>query len=610
MSINEKNRRLLNAAQSSQWKIVPKPDESDDAPVVPSPTDQENRPGGQDFRHRLLRDATAFYRNDTSHFLGELQKAESLLYQKVNLISKIDFLPSKRKTSPLKERQETPDRGFDEQLSDAGSDIATVQRIVGKKRKSDEEPEKLIVDVNDFIDTFSLVREPVYHQVNKKKPVDCDRKTEYDFLLDRVPLKRENDNDRNGETPGHVADFAERLPPGNLVAGNLVDGNVKFVHEPSIVSRDVLSFVDDPIVFHDTIQHPAHFAIGIVEAVYPCRPEILQPVPENNREQESSIRLNESDGSVERTVPDENIFAVEDQVRDATVKKTEAETEACAKVKTAVPGDIVPSADRAADVTEADDALAAVDDATGVDDVAVGDVDIDDAADADVAENETSTTFFAQLPGIIEHLGEFAGDQCDVLADYIKDKVYDGSRLIAFCGMKRGVGCSTMTLLAAWGIMRHGLKTAVIDANFEFPNLNALVAGQAQNEESWVNILHGTVAWETLGITPKDMPMLTVFPLAQNALANWSQYEPERLQQETNRFVSTLQESFDLILLDCGCFENAFEEITWGELALFQPDGVILVRNPKETPFEMLEPCCRDILNGGIGAYGVAENFV
>ena len=557
------NKRFLNAVQSSQWKVVPRPDESDDVQVVQNPTDRENSPGKQDFRHRLLRDATAFYRNDTSHFLGELQEAESLLYQKVNLVSKIDFLPPKRKTSPHKDWQESQALGFDKQLSDTDSEIDFVQRIERKKHKNDE-PEKLIVDVNDFIDTFSVLREPVYHRINKTKPDDFDKKSEYDFLLNQVPPLREMGGD--GETPGLVADFVEQLPSDYVVK------NVKPICEPSITRQDVLPFVDDPIMIYGEIHHQTHFAMGTVEDVCPCHSEIPQHISESNQEQEPSTCLNETKVSELRPAPEkmesrEHVNPVHSLRENTMVVENQ-----------------------------------------------IGDAGINDDEPSDDGNNDVSTSVVAQLPEILEHLGKFAGDQCESLADYIKDKVYDGSRLIAFCGLKRGVGCSTMTLLAARGIMRHGLKTAVIDANFEFPNLNALITGQQQNkqqaEESWVNILHGTVTWETLGMTPKDMPLFTVFPLAENALVNWSQYEPERLQQETNRFVSTLQEYFDLILLDCGCFEAACEEITWGELALFQPDGVILVRNPKETPAELLEPCCREILNGGIGAFGVAENFV
>ena len=559
MSINEKNKRFLNTVQSSQWKIVHGPDESDDAQVVQNPILQDNCSARQDFRHRLLRDATAFYRNDTSHFLGELQKAESLLNQRVNLISKIDFLPPKRKTSSHKDHHETQDKAFDEQLSDADSDLAAVQRVERKKHKNDE-PDKLIVDVKDFIDTFSVAREPVYHLVNKKKLSDCVNKTEYDFLLNQVVLKRENDKD--GEAPGQIAGFAEQLPPDNVAVND-----VKHIDEPSIICQDVLPFADAPFVIQDyPIQLQTHLAIGVVENVFPCHSEFPLFLPENDKHRDSSPCLNETNICEKKAVPEENSNVVESPIRDVSVKEIQV-----------------------------DEALVSNE---------------EPAYDAEGVENEILPLSVAQLPEILEYLGEFAGDQCDDLADYIKDKVYDGSRLIAFCGMKRGVGCSTMTLLAARGIMRHGLKTAVIDANFEFPKLNSMITGQQQSEESWVNILHGRVTWETLGITPKDMPLLTVFPLAENALVHWSQHEPERLQQETNRFVAALHESFDLILLDCGCLETACEEITWGELALFQPDGVILVRNPKETPGEMLEPCCREILNEGIGAFGVAENFV
>jgi hypothetical protein len=563
MSINEKNKRVLNTLQSSQWKIVPGPDESDDVQVAQNPIGQETimqeaRPARQDFRHRLLRDATAFYRNDTSRFLGELQKAESLLHQKVNLISKIDFLPPKRKTHSQQDHHEAQGRGFDKQLSDTDSDIVTVQRIERKNRKKDE-PEKLIVDVNDFIDTFSVAREPVYQRVSTKKASDNNGKSEYDFLLDQVSQKRENDG---------IHDTIDHIPPVDIVENNVTE-NANRLCEPSIISQDVLPFVDDPFVILDALHLQTSFAITTVEDAYPCHSDIPQAISENNQQQESWIEreeIRETGVSEEQTLPEKNIISDEDHicnVRNVTVKEIEV--------------DEVVSWGEESEV---------------------------------VAKIEVPPPVVAQLPGILERLGEFAGDQCDILADYIKDRVYDGSRMIAFCGMQRSVGCSTMTLLAAKGIMRLGLKTAVVDANFEFPNLNTVITGQQENDASWVNILHGADDWETLGITPKDMPLLTVFPLAENALVHWSRHKPERLQQETNRFVALLQEYFDLILLDCGCFENTFEEITWGELALFQPDGVILVHNPKEIPLEMLEPCCREILNSGINTFGIAENFV
>ena len=566
MSNNQKNIKLLKTSPSSQWKVVPQQDESesDDVPDgsnrnKPESRPEESRTTRQPPGFRVLRDANAFYRNDTSHFLGELQQAETQLFAKVNTANKIDFFPAKRKKSPKTESNDAQNRGFDEQLSD--SNIVSVP----KPRKSDHkntETEKLIVDIDDFVETFSVFRKPDYLRRNEKKDKKSsalEQRSEFDFLLEQIQQRRENDAicqtiDDCPDTQGRVVieDIAESMDN---------------VGEPSITCHEFFPFVDSTIVVDGTMPHLTGMTFGTVEDVCPCHTEIPLKLPETHREVEIPPQQNDVRVFQEHDASTHNHTPAEEQ--NVSEKKTES-----------------------VEVTNAHDASVCAN------------KPFQDAG------NDFSLSVMTQLPEILERLCELAGEQCDSLVDFIKDKVYDNSRLIAFCGMKRGVGCSTMTMLAAKGITRHGLKTAIIDANFEFPRFNAMVTGQPENEASWVNVLHGTVSWETLGITPKDMPLLTIFPLAENALVNWSQYEPERLQQETNRFVSTLQEYYDLILFDCGCFEDTFEEITWGELALFQPDGVILVCNPKETPFEVLKPCCREILSGNIGVIGVAENFV
>jgi len=620
MSINQKNIKILKTATSSQWKIVSQQDDSDDGLVAQSRYQPESHPtqsspAGQSTRHRTLRDATAFYRNDTSHFLGELQQAETQLYEKVNSAGRIDFFPPKRKTTLRTDSHHTRNKGLDEQLSDSNIAIP-----VPKPRKNDlknPEPEKLIVDVNDFVESFSVFRDPAYLRDKEKKPApEPEKKSEFDFLLEQVQQRRENN--ALCQTIDYASDAL-----GHVVLEDIVE-SMENVTEPSVTCRNVFPIVDNTIVVDGTMQSQMSIIYGTVEDAYTCHPDIHLDNPGPHQEAEPSFPqdgikvFHEDHGSTtpaetptETSVEEQSVSLISESeshehpllqntphfstVEEVTVENAEDVPEIEDKV------DIVTEHH----VTEEDNNLAAAEKAAKADAI----VTHEDKPSQGVRKY-FSPPVVVQLPEILGKFGELAGEQCDGLADYIKDKVYDGRRLITFCGMKRGVGCSTMTLLAAKGIMRHGLKTAVIDANFEFPQLNALVTGQLESEASWINILHGTVAWETLGMSPKDMPLLTVFPLAENALVNWSRYEPERLQQETNRFVSTLQEYFDLILFDCGCFDDTFEEITWGELALFQPDGVILVRNPNETPLEMLEPCCREILSGSISVLGVAENFV
>ena len=582
MNIIEKNKRLLNVAQTSQWKIVPKPDEqADDVQIANHRDEQVIRPIRQDAGQRLLRDATAFYKNDTSNFLGELQKVETSLSQRTTSVSKVDFLPPKRKTSCKENQNASLGKGIGDLLSD--TDVVAIPRAKLNGTKN-EEPEKLIVDVKDFVETFSVFREPVYLHGNRKSQPEPEVKTEVESLLDKVQLRRENDKTH----------FTIESATDSSLDHDVCDESTESMTNPDNHTNPhgiVLPVVEGTI--QDVVTHNSSTTTyGIVNNQCELRSEVSAESEYTGQLVVDTLSIMPLKEVKELPKRDAVRHVEEQPIPEAVIPKKIERKKAKVETKPLVETVPDPVSDEQSHVTS---------------------VRMKDVFARKIKHSTESHSIDPKLPGILERLEDIAGDQCDSLANYIKDKVYDGKRLIAFCGMKRGGGCSTMTLLAAKGITRHGLKTAVIDANFEFPQLNAIVTGQQneqENQASWVNTLHGTVEWETLGITPKDMPLLTVFPLTENALVNWSQHEPERLQQETNRLLSTLHDHFDIILLDCGCFEDAFEEITWGELALFQPDDVILIRNPKETPLELLEPCCREILGSGIGACGVAENFV
>ena len=601
MSINEKNKRLLNIASSSQWKIVSQPDEQEDtAPVTKNRDERENRRDRQETGQRSLRDADAFYKNDTSNFLGELQKAKTLLYQQTGPTCKIDFFPSKRKGRRKEISHDIQGKGIEDFFSDTG--VVPIPRTGQKNCPKEAEPEKLIVDVNDFVETFSAFREPVYLMGNRKSSPAPEVKSEVECLLDQVQLRRKNG--KTPETPELVPDSPEHDSPGDTVdsaANKAQSAGSRYPREeendkisPAILENDA-----------DQTQWENNSALCSLHSAISVEPEYTEQLVVNTL---TILPLHEI-----RDLPEHDTICHVDEPSVPVSVVPETATPEIAMPETATIPEKMEMKETAVETESFDETLPTSDPVEETITALEKRINVVAAKETERKDTIPSRPAIPTLPGILDRLEEFASDRCNSLTDYIKDKVYDGSRLIAFCGMKRGDGCTTLTLLAARGITRHGLKTAVIDANFEFPQLNVLMTGRrdAQNNQaSWVNILHGTADWETLGLTPKDMPLLTVFPLAENALVNWSQHEPERLQQATNRLVANLQEHFDLILLDCGCLEDSFEEITWGELALFQPDGVMIVCNPKKTPNELLEPCCREILGSGIDTYGVAENFV
>ena len=551
--------------RASRWKIFPMSDEQGDQ--IDEARSQDDQTQLQEYSYRQSEHShcgpTTFYRNDTSGFLGELKEVEGLLYKKARTTSKIDFPPPNKKKSNKTTASDSNKMDIDCILSNAE---VTPDAMTEKPVRKPHDQTKLIVDVKDFVETFSEIRKPIYHGEKKKITVLPEPSDELEHLLDRAYTKRQTEETTIATTTETVVvaettieidsteqtTSLEKIP--NVceiaMAVPLADG----------VSEEAST---DEAARHETVESDDTAAKISDE-------QLIAQVDDSIVQAESFVELTQS--RVDQTVVVEIDQAENNVERDIVANMVEIETKS----------DIV------------------IEDCKNANDIVSDSVDV-------VIKSETVK---AVLPHFLERFEELADDQCGCLAEYIKSRVYNGNRLIAFCGMKRGVGCSTMTLLAARGMAKHGLKTAIIDINFEFPQLNAVMTGRQETANNWVDILHGKIDWESVALTPEVSPLLTVFPLAENSLANWSRHEPELLQQATNDLVATLHEHFDLVLLDCGCFDETCAEITWGELELFQPDGVVLIYSPKETSVDTLIPCCREIAAEGLEVFGVAENFV
>ena len=542
--------------RASRWKIFPMSDEQDEQTQLQDFSYGQNEHCGP----------TTFYRNDTSGFLGELKEAEGLLYKTARTTSKIDFPPPNKKKPDKTIASDSNKTDIDGILSN--TDV-TPDVLAEKPARKSRDQTKLIVDVKDFVETFSEMRKPIYHGKKKKITMLPEPSDELEHLLDRTYAKRQTE-------------------------------------ETTITTTTETVVVTETTIEIDSTEQTA----SLEKMPDVCEIAMVTPLADGASEETSTdeaVRLaTVTNDDTAAKISDEILIAqVDESVTQAElfVEQTQSCVDQTAVVET-------EQAESNAERNIATDIVIEIKSDIGIEDFkAVNNTasDIERNSVDGVIEPEPVK---AILPRFLERFEELADDQCGCLAEYVKSRVYNGNRLIAFCGMKRGVGCSMMTLLAARGMAKHGLKTAVIDINFEFPQLNAVMTGRQETANNWVDILHGKADWESVALTPEESPLLTVFPLAENSLANWSQHEPELLQQATNDLVTTLHEHFDLVLLDCGCFDETFAEITWGELELFQPDGVILIYSPKETTVDTLIPRCREIAAEGLEVFGVAENFV
>ncbi|MDR1382774.1 MAG: hypothetical protein LBJ67_02840 [Planctomycetaceae bacterium] len=642
---------------------------------------------------------TTFYKNDTRGFLGELREAKDSLFDRNLSFSKIDFPSPKKKQLPKDVIQEKDTNTFDSLLSDDVSDEKfTIKHLYTKKEKEvATEPEKTIIDVADFVETFSVIRPPDYlKQCDKRQARQTeDYSEQYEIFLNQTAFKKELADVQT--TIDRVAETVSQ--------DVLNDISVLMENQAEICEHDFNDYADDAIDETRTEQPPRFEAIELEKEEATAettsyaipsatREEEAEPlevteisvanidsaiaftanedatkihatneitVEGNDSEQTSPIAVSKKTEQMkviehatpEKTIVDETRKTIDEpheeiaeqyceqrqhrniERRQDNLPTKESLTELRIVHAIHEAGEIVTAKqailERAADIVKEsmDISSIAEKEETSANDnpqlhatIEEHNVEEDKVVDNQREESDMNTNasvrtemFRRKFPSIVKQLEGLATEQCDLLAEYIRDKVYHGRRLIAFCGMRRQVGCSTMALIAAKTITRYGLKTALIDANFDYPHLESFCPqGQLSKDQSdescWVDVLQGKGNWETLGFSPENNELLTIFPLRENVLASWTKYQLEFLQQAANRFITAIHEHFDLILLDCGAFESSCEEITWGELELLQPDGVILVRNPNQTSAEEFEPFYNEMTVGGIEEIGIAENFV
>ncbi|MDR1492436.1 MAG: hypothetical protein LBT05_06930 [Planctomycetaceae bacterium] len=636
---------------------------------------------------------TTFYKNDPRGFLGELREAEDSLFDRTQLLSKIDFPSPKKKQLPKNAIQEKDTNIFDSLLSDDVSDekFTLIRHSIKKEKEVEAAPEKTIIDVADFVETFSVIRPPDYLK-RQNKPRAENASDPYENFLNQTALKKEFADaqttiDRVAETIGQgvlndiAASMEYQADVGKQDFHDCVDNTINDATDETVAEQPLETETKFEVIEK---RKPTTETICAIQSATRDEEEALEitetsatniesvstftanedattiyatttetTVEENDSEKTSSITVYEEPEKAivvetEKVVHEqcENIaeqlreqrerrknnppskesltelrivHAVDEMEEIVTAKRTVLE-KAAGIVKESKK--IFSFAEEEPVITEQEETSAngnrQIHAVTEEDEIEENKVIDNPKEESDMSTNASVITdsYNRKFSSIVKQLEGLATEQCDLLAEYIRDKVYRGRRLLAFCGIRRQVGCSTMALVAAKTMTRYGLKTALIDANFDYPYLEAFcsqkqsVEKASELESCWIDVLQGKNDWESLGFSPKNNDLLTIFPLRENVLASWTEYQPEFLQQSANKLIATLHEHFDLILLDCGAFEPLCEEITWGELELLQPDGVILVRNPNQTSTEDIEPFYNEMTVGGIEEIGIAENFV
>lgn len=198
---------------------------------------------------------------------------------------------------------------------------------------------------------------------------------------------------------------------------------------------------------------------------------------------------------------------------------------------------------------------------------------------------------------------EQAARAWDWFADHLSERLAQGSQCIAIASCAPGDGRTTVALATAKHLATRGVRTVVVDANFERPNLaqSCRITPQA----GWAEVVDG------------DRPLSEVLITAVGegvALLPWRRRghdatEPSDTVRVRATF-ETLKEQYDLVLLDTAPLVSPAATAALAALAeAIRVDAVYLINDARSTATDELTSICASLRRAGLTVAGTIENF-
>ena len=207
-------------------------------------------------------------------------------------------------------------------------------------------------------------------------------------------------------------------------------------------------------------------------------------------------------------------------------------------------------------------------------------------------------------PSGCKRLNEVALDQVERLAHAVTAGLSQGTKVVGFCGCRQGDGCTTVLLSVARRLAAAGVRTLLVDADFEQPMLAQRLG--LLPEVGWEDVLFGRARLDD-AVIESVADRLCLLPLRKN--------QPHAdsggsLEKDPATDIAVLRECFDLVLIDLGRFSPATET---ADRALRSArrwiDAGIAVHHVGNSPQSELNRLCQRLRDAGIAEAGVVENF-
>jgi Mrp family chromosome partitioning ATPase len=185
--------------------------------------------------------------------------------------------------------------------------------------------------------------------------------------------------------------------------------------------------------------------------------------------------------------------------------------------------------------------------------------------------------------------------------DKLKQAAQAGLKVLGITGIGRDEGRSTLAICLARAAARSGLKVALIDCDFQHPQLAQMIGLDVAT--GWESVALGETAVAEVAIRSLEDDIL-LLPLLDEARTNALSLNDDRV----TRILAQARQTHDVVILDAGPLDMtvATEPGTSHASPL---DAAIVVWDRRRRKLDEAQAVGQRLSAAGVEAVGIAENF-
>jgi len=203
-------------------------------------------------------------------------------------------------------------------------------------------------------------------------------------------------------------------------------------------------------------------------------------------------------------------------------------------------------------------------------------------------------------PDICDQLLEVESRYFGHVGQRLKTATEQGSHVVMISGSRRGEGRTSLALCLARCAAEAGVKVAIVDADFQNPQLGIRLG--METPCCWLEVVAGKAPLDEAAVASVE-DQLTLFPLARS--------EDVQIQSGDRRLLELVQEissHYPLVIVDTGPL-GAEECHPFADADECSIDAAIVVRDLRNTTEKKAAATAEQLQRSGIQAVGIAENF-